>query len=153
MTDTGISKLLQSKREVTDLIFGANVSDYTIPWTQPAGFGLVNTMQPSVVGQFPSRLEAFAGTTLRMFNEAIGVYKDRMWETISPFYWIKTIVWLPKRFLSYLGISDSNLAAKIVNSLFQGVYWLVAIAFIAYNDEFKTFALFIIERVKAALLR
>jgi hypothetical protein len=152
MTNNGVGKLLQSKKSVQDLILSAGVSDYKVPWTQPAGYGLVHTMQPSVLSQFPSRLEPFEQTTLRMFEEAIGVYKNRVWESLSPLYWINVVIWLPKRFLVYLGINDSNFTAKIINSLFQFLYWLAGLAFIAYNDEFKLFLLAIIERMKAALL-
>lgn len=153
MTDTGIEKLLQAKKDVQSLIFGANVENYSIPWTQPAGFGLVNTMKPSVLGQFPSRIDVFAQSTLRMFEEAIGVYKRRMFETFNPLYWVDAAIWLPKRFLSYLGINNTNFAAKALHCLFQGAYWLATAAFIAYNQEARALLAGILERMQAALLR
>lgn len=153
MNGEGVSELLQAKKTVEKLILGANIENYCVPWTQPAGYGLVYTMKPSVLGQFPSRLESFARPMTMMLEEAIGVYKSQMWEALSPLYWVETLIWLPKRFLSYLGVSDNNFSAKIINSIFQGLYWLAGFAFITYNDEFKTFLLTVIKRMESALLR
>jgi len=135
LTATGGEKLLQSKNEVTELINGANVSNYTIPWTQPAGFGLINTMQPSVLGQFPSRIESFATTMTKMFIEAIGVYEGRMRETFSPNYWIQCVIFLPKKLLVYVGLPPENVIIKIM----QMFWWLAclvgSVSFTLFKDN------------------
>lgn|GEM_PF-445086 len=142
----------QDSREVNRLILGAGVPDKKIPVVQPAGFGLVHSVATSVLGQYPSKDERFVRATVIMFEQAIGEYKHRCIETLNPLYWIDFVIWLPKRFFSYLGVSDSNFATKIIHCIFQGLYWLASITFLTYDKEFKLLLVAIIERMKSALL-
>lgn len=141
------NNVYHSTQEVKSLILGAGVEDMVVPVMQPAGFGMVHSMKPSVLGQYPSNDVRFAYSTIRMFEQAIGVYKHRIYETINPLYWIDLIIWLPRNFLNYLGITVTSVGSKLICSIFQIIYWALSIAYIYYHAEMKSLLLSIIERM------
>src|SRR5215217_9479367 len=129
------NKLLESKAQVVKLLKDAGVSDSSFPTAQPVGYGRLATFEASTLTNFPSKTADFAYATNRMFREAIGTYRSRMLETISPLYWIETIIYLPREALAYTGVPPESVVVKV----FQLVWWisttLLAVVWLAFRPE------------------
>ncbi len=52
---------------------------------------------------------------------AYGEYEHRCKEALNPFYWIKTIIFLPQSLIKYFGGNSDNLISKI----FVFIFWLI----------------------------
>ena len=60
--------------------------------------------------------------TRKAFCESIGVYRTRINEAFSPFYWISFIIYLPKNSLKYVGLKTHNSFVKVI----QVFYWIIS---------------------------
>lgn len=133
--------------QVVKLLKDAGVEDGFLPFVQPAGYGQLATGTTSVFANFPNRREDMATMTVKMFDQAKGVYRSRVWEAINPIYWIETIIYLPREMLKYLGVSSDNVGAKFL----QVVYWIgggiTGVAFVWYRPDLKNFVDELVKRV------
>jgi hypothetical protein len=129
------NRIFEHKARVVTLWKDAGVSDGTIGNAQPVGYGKVMTGSASVMENFPNPRADMHEITMRIFYEAIGVYRSRMVETINPVYWLEAIINLPKHAFAYLGASPESVVTKI----FQLVWWCVgavaALLFAIYKTQ------------------
>ena len=135
--------LSEHKTQVIKLFKDAGIEDAPIPFAQPVGYGNIVTGNASSFDNFPSRREDVAHNTVDMFDQSIGVYRMRMWETINPLYWIDAIIYLPRTVLSYLGVSSDNIGAKLL----QVMYWAGGVALIWYRPDLKKFVEELVKQV------
>jgi len=117
--------LTESRQKVISLMNEAGVSDGFVSHVQPAGYGLLTTANVSVFNNFPNNREDMFQIMVTKFHEAIGVYKSRIIDTISPVYWIQLIIYLPKNIFMYLGVEKNSIIIKI----FQIIWWAFGIIF------------------------
>ena len=117
--------LFEHKSQVIKLFKDAGVKDSAVGVAQPVGYGQIRLGNASVFANFPHRREDIVVSTLRMFSEAVGVYRSRTLEAFNPLYWIEFIRNLPRHILSYLGVSSESVVIKI----FQLIYWIVGAVF------------------------
>lgn len=115
-------ELSEHKSDVIKLFKDAGLKDSSIQVTEQIVYSHLSVGNVSVFYQFPSNREEFVGITRRYFHQAIGVYRSRAWEVFNPFYWIEFIIYLPKQFLNYVGVSPESIIVK----MFQLIYWSVA---------------------------
>lgn len=116
--------IAQKKHLFKNLVKKSNITDAHIPTTQFVGYGRIVEFNASVAENFPSRLSDFATVTINMFCEMEGVFKGRALETFNPFYWINSVIYLPKNILEFLGLSSTNVATKLI----QLIWWAIGIA-------------------------
>jgi hypothetical protein len=121
----GDTKLLEHKTQVIKILKDAGVEDALIGSVELVGYGYVRTGNASTFENFPNARQDVAHATVRMFHQAIGVYRSRMFETFNPLYWIEAIINLPKQTLVYLGLPSESIVIKIA----QLVWWIVGVAF------------------------
>lgn len=114
-------KLEENKHEIIDLLITAGIEDSKVPYIEPVGYGYVVNTFASVLDNISIRREDIVDHFLKMLHNAIGVYRKRIFEALNPFYWIETIVFLPRAIFTYLGVSQSNIAIRIA----QVVWWLI----------------------------
>ncbi|WP_207706239.1 hypothetical protein [Clostridium sp. HBUAS56017] len=114
--------LVTYRRAIITLFKNADIKDAYIPTTSKIGYGRIASFNASIMNSFPSAYEDFAVNITRMFHEAIGVYRSRIFETFSPIYWINSLIFLPKRFLTYLGLN----AESVIVKLLQCIWWFIA---------------------------
>ena len=115
--------LTEAKQNIISLIEGASVKDCFVSYVEPAGYGIVNTANVSVLRNFPHARRDMVEITVTKFHEAIGVYKRRIFETINPLYWFELLIFLPKKVSSYFGVKTD----KVLVKFFQAAYWLITI--------------------------
>lgn len=129
------NQVFHHKARVVQLWKDAGAKDASLPYAELAGYGYISTGHASAMENFPNRREDIFQITMRLFYEAIGVYRSRMVETINPVYWLEAVINLPKHTFAYLGASPENVVTKI----FQLVWWcvgtLAALVFAIYKTQ------------------
>lgn len=143
---TGNSKIFEHKQHVVKLWKRAGISDVYMPMTKPLGFGQIANMNVSIFTNFPSLQKAQFVAALNLFDEAKGVYKSRILESVNPLFWIDLLVFLPKNILLYLGMSEQNVAFKILNVIMQGLWWIACAAVAFFHDDVKRILLDVINK-------
>lgn len=128
----------EHRQKIVQLFQNAGIHDATQPITEPAGFGLVRSSSFSVFRNLSVLESEVVAIVNGDFREAIGVYKQRVFESFSPIWWFEMIIYLPKRILIYLGIKESSSIIK----LFQIVWWIIGavstLIGIFFNREFTS---------------
>lgn len=126
--DSNFSTYISS---IKKLFENAGVDDVFFPESRPIGYGAIASFKASVIQNIdkvrPDLIE-YADT---LFLKAIGVYRERIFETFSPFYWVQTIIFLPTSIFSYLGAQANSFFVK----LFQVIWWFFTPIAIIYRDK------------------
>lgn len=125
---------LQHKNQLIYLFKNANVEDVFFTISHLTGYGFVQHSDVSVFGNYPSKELRFSKTINKKFENALGVYKSRIFECFNPIYWIICVIFLPKSILSYLGISAESIFIKIL----QIAYWAITFLFTLFSSEITT---------------
>ncbi len=127
--------LVESRAQVIRLLKDAGVEDVEIGVTQPIGFNQVQVANVSVMRNFPNKGRDFAAHTHRLFSQAIGTYRSRMFETFNPLYWIEAIINLPRELLAYLGIPPESVFVKLLQVMWWVFGTVFAVIYLAYRPE------------------
>lgn len=126
----------EHKQKIIKLFVKAGIEDSEQPHTELAGFGMVRSSNFSIFKNLTVLRQDIVELINGDFHEAIGVYKQRIFETFNPFYWIEQVIFLPKTIFSYIGIPAESIFIKIILLL----YWLISFAStiigIFFNKEF-----------------
>ena len=129
-------EFVEYKSRVIKLLKDAGVKDSILGIANPIGYGQILTGNASVMQNFPSRREDAYVAQKTMLHEAIGTYYGHIAETINPLYWIESLIFLPKRTLTYLGLSSEHFIVKV----FQLIYWILCVLgscmLTLYKEEF-----------------
>lgn len=125
-------ELLSYKTSIIKLFEKAGIEDCYLPHVAPMGYGKLASYNASVMNSFPNALEDFAMATCKLFQDAIGVYRTRIFETFSPIYWIDLVIFLPKTLFTYLGLNGESVIIK----LFQCIWWIVTPLLLIFRDKF-----------------
>lgn len=113
----------------------ANIENLKIPMAQAVGYGQIATGMVSITENFPNRYEDHATVTTRLLDEAIGVFKQRIFEAFNPLYWIDSILFLPRTILSYLGMKPENVLIKFFNV----IWWILAPLAVIFRGRFISY--------------
>ncbi len=133
--DKKSNKILLHKNHVLELFLRANISDCSLPITQPTGFNYVSTGTASIFKNFPTDNPRLIIHTKDAFENAIGIYRGRIIECFSPIFWIESIIFLPKKILNYINIPVESIIVKI----FQLLYWLIGIIVTLFSSDIANF--------------
>lgn len=102
----------------------------SIPFVQPLGLGQISSGHANVPDNLNNSTPAFVQASMGLFNQTVGTYKMRMFESFSPRYWIELVIFLPKRIVEYLGGAPDGLFAKLL----QIIYWFATPILIAFRS-------------------
>ena len=128
-SNEGFADLAKSRSSFKSLMKKADIDDCIVPKTIPTGYMSVAHVNYPVLEQFPSREESFVVATNTKMLEAMGVFKSRCIETVNPIYWINTVIFLPKKVISYLGVSAESILIKLA----QLIWWIVCLIITIIN--------------------
>jgi hypothetical protein len=115
--------LREARSQVTALVKGAGLTDAVVPFVEFIGYGQLSHGNASVLANFPSALDGHVQSTIRMLDDAIGVYRTRALEALNPLFWIEFVIKLPQNALSYLGVPPEALITRIL----QVLYWILCL--------------------------
>jgi len=121
--------------QIKELFKNAGIQDASFPHAQLAGCNQVFTGAASVLSNITHPRIEIRFSVIQMFHRAIGVYRSRILDTINPLYWIRLIVYLPKRLLSYVGVSPDRILVKVS----QVVYWGLTFIYVIFETEINQF--------------
>lgn len=103
------------------LFKSANVEDIILPVHEMVGYGMMQSNQASAVANIDSHREDFVHAATHMFAEAKGTFKMRIFDSLSPLYWVNLVLFLPKNILVYLGLKADTVIIKFL----QLIWWIV----------------------------
>lgn len=109
--------LLRSKSRTIHLLQEANV--YNGMRNVSLERGLVS--YESAFALYPSIDFEVRSFMLAAMEQAIGVYQGRAIDAVNPIYWLRLIVFLPRRALSVIGVNQTSIASKVI----QLIYWIL----------------------------
>lgn len=114
----------------------ANISNASIPFSIPIGYGQVATSEATMFENIFANDKRVIPYINNAFLEARGFFKKRMLESFNPMYWLKLIIYLPKNIIKYLGLNTDTIFTKI----FQIIFWIAdTLLFVIYQDEISIF--------------
>lgn len=140
-------EIYSHRSEIIGLFKKADVSDGAIPTVKPMGYGQLASYNVSIFNNFPSTMSNQVGHTMRMFDEAIGVYKLRLKQSFSPLYWFEQLVFLPKNLLIYMDFDLDKASFKIINVLLTFIWWIIVFLFTLFRNDFKVIILKMVEDI------
>lgn len=114
----------------------AHIKPHTFSFMERLGYGYVHPASANYYDNIFFPNEEIFGWVNESFTIARGYYKNRMFESFNPMYWIRLIIFLPKNIISYLGLNTDTIFTKI----FQIIFWIIdSIIIVVYQDEITTF--------------
>lgn len=131
--------IAEYRQEFKSLMNTANVEDSTISRTVPTGYGMMANMNLKVFDQFPSRDKNIVYITYYKISEATGVFKSNIVDALNPLYWIQSIIFLPKKILSYLGLNPESVIIKSLQLLYWAVSLTISIINFLYPDMLASY--------------
>ena len=143
VTGKNSAVLIEGKSELKSLISSSGAIVPILPDAQPIGYMQIVTYKFNVLDQFPSNRRDVCTLTIQSILEAKGIYKHRLWQSINPFYWIKTVLFLPKIILEYLGAKPENIVSKI----FQLFWWAFGLSVSLYPEYFRDLLSFLAKHI------
>lgn len=129
LDDSGAHNVAEKRSKLKTLIAHANIPDAKIPVAQPVGFSHVAHATVSVLENFPSQRADIASGFLSLIDDAIGVYKARMWNAFNPLWWINALIFLPRSICTYLNVKADSFFVKAG----QILWWVVGTMFTIYK--------------------
>lgn len=130
------NRVYETKNEVIELFLSAGIKDAFIPVAERRG-SVITTYTASLFNAYPTNRVDFFSHYITMFDETIGTFKHRIFETFNPFFWINFVLFLPKNIIDYLGLNTNTVFVKILNLIF----WICTFLLGLFQSEFKTFIL------------
>lgn len=134
---TGQGNFTRHKGQALDLFKGANISEGSIPISKPTGYGVISNYSLPLFMNLDSRRGDVASVVIGYFDEAIGTYFHRAFESLNPLYWIETIIFLPKRLLQYIGVEIDKPSVKLCNVLLTFLWWLFGAIFVFFRPQIE----------------
>jgi hypothetical protein len=129
-------ELLEYQDEIVGLFKRAGIEDSAVPLVEPAGYGHVLSTNMSVFSNISNTRVDVASNVKSMFHRAIGIYRKRMWDAVSPIFWLELLINLPREAFSYVGIPPERALVKVS----QILYWILgagtSLVFSLFGSEF-----------------
>ena len=115
----------------TKLFKAADLQERVFTAVEPIGYNRIQTSTVYHYINLANRRSDIVGATLSCFDQSKAIFKNRLLETFSLLYWLRTILFLPKQLFVYLGASTDGIFVKVV----QVIYWLATPLLIAFRDR------------------
>lgn len=129
-------KFHQYKSQIVQLFNDADLSDFSIQRIEPVGYGKLQSFSAKGFDNLTNIDREIIDIITSKFNEAIGVFRFRMLQSINPLFWIEFIFKLPQYLFEFLGV----LPDKVIVKVFLILYWLIALIFgLKKFDLFENF--------------
>lgn len=112
------------RQKAISLFKAANIPDEIIPWTEPTGYGQLVNSNLSVQTNFPSLYEVFAAHHATLLVDTLAVYKQRMFDTFNPLYWIDVLLHPVSKTASYITGKNETTKGKRTADL---ILWVIAV--------------------------
>lgn len=112
--------LVEKQPIIKKLVEDAGYGKGLVHHTATLGHGYIAPYKVNPMDAFPNRYQHIAMGIFSNISSAIGVYKQRAFESFSPIFWIEFLIYLPKNILNYLGIERLP-----VIKVFNLLWWIL----------------------------
>lgn len=120
------------KPAIIELFKKANLKDFVVSKMEPAGYGMMKTFNIKGFDNIHYGDYEVTQNVLLKFQEAIGVFEQKRKESFSPFFWIESIVFLPKNMINY--ISPGSTEGGLTKVL-QLIFWISMVLLGLHNAQ------------------
>ena len=124
------------RQNIIKIFQKANLKDIQISNVEPVGLGYVNTNPISLFANIAALREDIASGVVKYFMESQYVFRNRIIEAVNPFYWIESLIYLPKIILKYLGVGVDSIIIKVFQILWWAIVFASTIIGILFNKDF-----------------
>jgi len=115
----------QSKPRIIELFKLADLNDFTVLHIEHLSYSQGLRTNISGFSNITAYREDIVSNIKLKFEEAIGIFRHRMHQSYSPFYWLEFIFKLPTKIFSYIDVSLPNPLLNVI----QIIYWICMITF------------------------
>ncbi|SHE79729.1 hypothetical protein SAMN02745784_01826 [Tissierella praeacuta DSM 18095] len=137
--------LLTHEESIKKLFKLANLKDSRRPYVQQITNMHIYKDTVSVIDNMFARRADIQHGIIGMFQASIGVFRSRILETFSPFYWINLLLFLPRNILDYLKFDPEKASYRILNVIFTATWWIFITSFSIFKDQIKVMVINFIE--------
>ena len=126
-----------NQKYIQDLFEAAGLESPVITVVENIGYGMIQPRQASVFDNMFHLDQEVVSRVDTCFEQAQGVFLFNLFNTFNPIWWFRSIFFLPKRLLKYLGLSEEKISFRIINVLLTLIWWSIT-AVLAYLGITKT---------------
>lgn len=83
-----------------------------------------------------------------MFDTAIGVYENRLKDTINPLYWLDLIIFAPKHLLLYFNTDMNQTSAKMLHAVLTFLWWLLTLTLSIFKEDILAFLISFLQQMQ-----
>jgi len=113
----------------------AGVAEGSVPYTQPTGYRHLVSGHAHLFDNMGVINVDVIAMMNSCFSKAYGTYRSRIFECLSPLYWIECIIFLPQKILTYLGVKADGLLVKLI----QIFYWIITPLTLAFRADIYSY--------------
>ncbi len=129
-------KVAEYQSEIVRLFRAAKVTEGQIAYVQPLGFGTVSNNKASTWENLAVPNSEIFSIVKHHFHIAIGYFRARRNEALTPGYWIDLLIFWPQHVLGYIGVPVENLFSKLFQVTIILVEFIAGAVFL--YDRFLT---------------
>jgi hypothetical protein len=112
-------KMIGYSEEIIEMFNKVGIEDLEVPVVEMLGMQRIKaSVQKNILITRPDVIIQMN----KLFFSTLGVFKRRIYESLNPIYWIETIIFLPQRAFSFLGVEKDKLLVRV----FQLLWWIIA---------------------------
>jgi len=131
-SNANVGNISRHKSAIISLFEQAGIKDFVVSKMQPAGLGYVQTFDLKGFDNIHLIDFQVATNIQTKFDEAIGSFDHKMKQSFNPFFWIESIIYLPKNMINYIAPNSSN--GGFIKVL-QIIFWIAMILFGLHNTN------------------
>lgn len=131
----------QCTASVTHLFEQADLDNPAIPFAENISPGFVAHGKAQLFSNMDRLDDKVVSMMLDCFQKAEGTFIHSIKESLSVFFWIDKLVYLPRNILKYLGTSGES----IVTKAFQLIYWILTPLLLIFREKICDFILSLIQ--------
>lgn len=124
--------------EIRRRVKKSGIDDPTLSYIEPKGYGHVAKQNMSVINNLlyvNKDVQDLAFTTLKRVR---GYYLSQAKRSLSPLFWLETILFLPKALFNASGIESTSKIAESGIKITQLIYWIIVLWVVVTKPELIT---------------
>lgn len=129
------SSLVSRVPKLKSLVKDADITEVYVPHVQHMGYGQAASFKANLLDAIPTSQVDHLSLIISILNKTLGVFQQRIFDTINPLYWITSVLFLPKSIMQYLGVNPDS----VITKLLQLVWWLIAPTALIFREQTHLF--------------
>lgn len=137
--------LLTHEESIKKLFNLAGIKDSSRPYIEQITNMHIYESRISVMNNMFVRRADVQHTIIGMFQACIGIFRSRILESFSLFYWVDIFLFFPKNILNYLNLDPEKAAYRILNVVLTAIWWTFVTSLTIFKKQFKAMIINFIE--------